>query len=227
MPAAANVELTPKQLRVLEQIRSCEQSRACSPTISELAGGVGVGRSTVFEHIAELRRKGLVTNSQGKARCLKLTRKACGLLNRIRRRADPECVNGRPGPEPRGGTSGIPLLGRVAAGVPIDAVETGGEVTLEGMFDNRGGDLFALEVRGESMIGEGICSGDYVICKKSATARDGQLVVAIVEQDFATLKRFYREKRRARLEAANEAFGPIYAEDCRIEAVVTGLVRRI
>lgn len=225
MPPAPNPELTPKQLRVLEQIRNFENSRACSPTISELAKNLDLGRSTVFEHIAELRRKGLVTNSQGKARSLKLTGKASGLLNCIRRKPNPQTISRRiPSREPQ---NPIPLLGRVAAGRPIDALENNEQITLETMFDNQSRDLFALEVRGDSMIEEGIQSGDYVICKKTPAARDGQLVIAVVEEDTATLKRFYREKNRARLEPANKAFEPIFSDNCRIEAVVIGLLRKI
>ena len=121
---------------------------------------------------------------------------------------------------------GIPLAGRVAAGLPIEAVENIETLSLSSQFGT-GDDIFALEVTGESMVGEDIRDGDFVICKKTPTARDGQLVVAIVDNENATLKRFYREKSHARLEPANDDYKPIYSDNCRIEGVVVGLVRKL
>jgi repressor LexA len=117
------------------------------------------------------------------------------------------------------------LSGRVAAGVPLEAVENVECLSLNSCFGT-GDDIFALEVKGDSMINEDIREGDYVICSRSSVADDGQLVVAIVDEENATLKRFYKEKNRARLQPANDNYQPIYADNCRIEAVVVGLVRR-
>jgi repressor LexA len=121
---------------------------------------------------------------------------------------------------------GIPLMGRVAAGLPIEAVENKDSLSIESCFGNTG-DIFALEVKGDSMIGENIREGDYVICKRTATASNGQLVVAIVDNENATLKRFYRENKFVRLLPANDAYEPIYSDNCRIEGVVIGLVRKL
>jgi repressor LexA len=88
-------------------------------------------------------------------------------------------------------------------------------------------DIFTLQVSGDSMIDEGISDGDYVICKRSTSARNGQMVVAIVDQDQATLKKFYKEDNRARLQPANSAYEAIYSDNCRIEAIVLGLLRRL
>jgi repressor LexA len=120
---------------------------------------------------------------------------------------------------------GIPLLGRVAAGEPIEAIEQSERLSLSSYFGMED-ETFALEVIGESMIEEDIRSGDYVICRKTQVARDGQLVIAIVDNESATLKRFYREKNCVRLQPANKDFTPIYSDNCRIEAVVVGLVRK-
>jgi repressor LexA len=122
--------------------------------------------------------------------------------------------------------SGVPLLGRVAAGLPTEAIENPETMSLRDMF-GPAEDLFTLQVSGDSMVDEGISDGDYVICKRSTTARDGQIVVAIVDEDEATLKKFYAEPYRARLEPANSAYDPIYSDNCRIEAVVLGLLRRL
>lgn len=122
-------------------------------------------------------------------------------------------------------STGIPLAGRVAAGAPLEAVEDIESLSLNSCF-GKSDDIFALEVRGESMINEDIHEGDYVICRRCRTAHNGQLVVAIVDDENATLKRFYKEKTRVRLQPANDDFQPIYSDNCRIEAVVIGLVRK-
>jgi repressor LexA len=109
--------------------------------------------------------------------------------------------------------------------VPLEAVEDIGSLSLDSCFGT-GDDIFALEVSGRSMINEDIREGDYVICRRSRVADNGQLVVAIVDNDNATLKRFYKEKTHVRLQPANEDFEPIYSDNCRIEAVVIGLVRK-
>jgi repressor LexA len=114
----------------------------------------------------------------------------------------------------------------VAAGVPVEAVENVESLSLSSAFGS-GDDIFALEVTGDSMINEDIRQGDYVICRRSRIAEDGQLVVAIVDDQNATLKRFYRDINRARLQPANDDYQPIYTDKCRIEAIVIGLVRKL
>jgi len=121
--------------------------------------------------------------------------------------------------------TGIPLAGSVAAGVPVEAVENIESLSLNSAFGS-GDDIFALEVTGDSMINEDIRQGDYVICRRSRVADDGQLVIAIVDDENATLKRFYREKDLARLQPANDDYKPIYTDNCRIEAIVIGLIRK-
>jgi len=123
-------------------------------------------------------------------------------------------------------SKGIPLAGRVAAGAPIEAIENKEDFSLSSHFGDRN-DIFALEVTGNSMLQAGIRNGDYVICRRSWTADNGQLVVAIVDDENATLKRFYKEKTSVRLQPANEDYEPIWSQNCRIEAVVVGLVRKL
>ena len=120
----------------------------------------------------------------------------------------------------------VPLLGRVAAGIPIEAIEDKQQLSIKGMFGSRE-DIFSLEVDGDSMIGEGINTGDYVICRHATNAENGQMVVAIVDDENATLKRFYREGDCVRLEASNAAYEPIYTNNCRVQAVVVGHIRRV
>ena len=206
------IRLTPRQYEILRMIAGYQQSRCYSPTLAEMATTLKISRSTVFEHIGELRRKGLLSGSPNKARSLKASSKALELLSFTE-------------PDFDSRSEGIPLSGRVAAGLPLEAVEDTESLSLDSCFGTNE-DIFALEVNGESMIGENIHPGDYVICRRSSTARDGQLVVAIVDEENATLKRFYKEKNQVRLEPANDNFQPIYSKNCRIEAIVIGLVRK-
>ena len=208
--------LTPRQLQLLKAIGCFQESRCYSPTIAELASELDISRSTAFEHISELRRKGLLSACPGKARSLRPTLKAQELLNRFAE----QVVRSH-----SADVKGIPLAGKVAAGTAIEAIEEHEELSLSSHFAPEDS-LFALEVQGESMIGEDIRDGDYVICRSSCTADNGQLVIAILDNENATLKRFYKEKNRVRLQPANDAYEPIYSENCRIEAVVLGLVRR-
>jgi len=106
-----------------------------------------------------------------------------------------------------------------------EAIENKEDLSLRSCFGT-GDDLFALQVRGDSMIEENIRPGDYVICRRAASAQNGQLVVALVHEGQATLKRFYQEQDRARLQPANANYEPIYSDDCRINAVVVGLLRK-
>jgi len=209
--------LTPRQLQLLRAVAGFKASRCYSPTIGELAREIGVSRSTAFEHIGELRKKGLVSACPGKARSLKLTSKAHELLRQIAE-CNRESLSERP--------TGIPLVGRVAAGSPIEAIENREQVSLNTYFGG-GDDIFALEVTGDSMVGDDIREGDYVICRRASLANDGQLVIAIVDNENATLKRFYKEESQVRLQPANDDFEAIYSDNCRIEAVVVGLVRKL
>lgn len=209
--------LTPKQLQVLRHIAVFHGSRCYSPTIAELATQLNLSRSTVFEHLSELQKKSLLTTSPGRARSLRLTCLGRKLLRQSREEepTSPETV-----------PAGIPLAGRIAAGRPVEAVENRDSISLESCF-GLGDGLFALEVCGDSMIEENIQPGDYVICRRTEVASNGQIVVALVNDGEATLKRFYREQDRIRLQPANAEYDPIYANDCRIQGVVVGLLRKL
>jgi repressor LexA len=214
--AKPTIQLTPRQLQLLRMVVRCQENRCYSPTLAEMASELNISRSTTFEHIAELRKKGLLSGYPNKARSLKVSSRAHKLLSSL---TDQSFHTYDSEPE------GIPLSGKVAAGVPLEAVENVESISLKSCFGT-GDDIFALEVKGDSMINEDIHEGDYVICRRSSVADDGQLVVAIVDEENATLKRFYRERSRIRLQPANDNYQPIYSDNCRIEAVVIGLVRR-
>jgi len=208
--------LTPKQLQVLRHIAVFHGSRCYSPTIAELAAQLSLSRSTVFEHLSELQRKSLLTTSPGRARSLRLTSRGRKLLRQARTDEPAACEET---------CAGIPLAGRVAAGSPVEAVENRDTLSLESCF-GMGDGLFALKVSGDSMIEENIQPGDYVICRRTEVAENGQIVVAVINDGEATLKRFYKEQDRIRLQPANAEYEPIYASDCRIQGVVIGLLRR-
>ena len=215
--AQPTIQLTPRQLQLLQMVARFQENRCYSPTLAEMACELEISRSTVFEHLAELRKKGLLSGYQNKARSLKVSSRGQELLSELSGQSSPTHITE---------AAGIPLAGSVTAGVPVEAVENVESLSLTSAFGS-GDDIFALEVTGDSMINEDIRQGDYVICRRSRVADDGQLVVAIVDDENATLKRFYKEKDRARLQPANDDYQPIYTDNCRIEAVVIGLVRKL
>ena len=206
--------LTPRQLQLLKVISEFLKSNCYSPTIAELAAELHLSRSTIFEHIEELRKKGCLLYNPGKARSLRPAAKASELLDSLSQQDSNEH------------RKGIPLAGRVAAGLPIEAIETREYISVENVFGNSD-EIFALEVKGHSMIDDDIHDGDFVICKRTKIADNGQLVIAIVDDDNATIKRFYKEKKAVRLQPANDDYQPIYSDNCRIEAVVIGLIRKL
>ena len=153
--------LTPRQVQVLELIADLQDRQCYSPTIAELAAEMQISRSTVFEHIGELQRKGLLRTSRGRARSLKVTSQGSRLLDHMSSRGSArEDVSGQ----------GVPLVGRVAAGVPHEAVQNEDRLSFASCF-GQGDDIFALEVSGDSMIEEDIRPGDYVLCRRTNVAR--------------------------------------------------------
>ena len=199
--------VTPRQMQILRYIRDYRGRHGYSPTMQEMGDHLGLTKVTVFEHVAALERKGLLLRgAKYSARSL---------------RVNPDFAF-------EGDSAGrLPLLGRIAAGRPIEAVEDREDLDLDGMTAERAGEGFALRVTGDSMIDEHIRDGDYVICERSASVRNGQTVVALLPDGDATLKKFYREKNRIRLQPANPDFEPIFARDVDIQGVVVGVVRRM
>lgn len=212
--------LTPRQIQVLRLVATFCDRQCYSPTIAELASAMNLSRSTAFEHLAELQRKGLISTCQGRARSLKLTCQGSELLEQADAGRGDACI----APTDAAGTA-IPLMGQVAAGIPVEAVQNEDNLSFHDCFGSRG-ELFALEVRGDSMIEEDIRPGDYAVCRRSETANNGDLVVARVEMGEATLKRFRRDNAGIRLQPANSNYQPIIPTDCHIEGIVVGLIRR-
>lgn len=223
-PIGQHTEITPRQLQALRQIGSFQQNQCYSATIGELAQKLQLSRATAYEHITTLREKKLLVQSTGKARCLKLTPRGEKLLKQAAQRAE---IPNKPDASDFAvfAADGIYLRGRVSAGYGIDAIEDKQPFSLGDVFGNRG-EIFALRVCGQSMVNAGINDSDYVICRHAATAENGQIVVALLDDgENATLKRFFKDANAIRLQPENDAFEPIFSQDCRIQAVVVGLVR--
>lgn len=198
------LSLTPKQLRLLTYIRDYTSGHGYAPTMQELADEFGISKVTVFEHISSLQEKGYLKRSRHKARSLQLN-------------AGYEFPDEKP--------TRLPLVGRIAAGRPIEAVEDRATLDLDTMFVSRY-PIFVLQVRGDSMIGDNICDGDYVICEQRQTADNGEIAVALVDGEEATLKRIFRTPKGIRLQASNPAYEPIITTNVEIQGVVVGLLRR-
>lgn len=221
----SETQISPKQLQVLKEAAR-QASGCCSATIGELAQALNISRPTAFEHIAALRRKKLLTRSEGRARSLHLTPAGEKLLDdsgRLNRSTVPHAA---PAAASACDMPHLTLRGRVCAGYGIEAVEEQTPFSLGEVFGARD-ELFILQVTGRSMINAGIEDGDYVMCRSTRIADNGQLVVALIDDNQnATLKRFYRDAKAVRLQPENDAFEPIVSTDCSVQAVVIGLIRK-
>lgn len=203
------MNLTPKQLRILQLIRDWRVRRGYSPTMQELADEIGVSKVTVFEHVEALIKKQALVREANKARSLSI--------------ADGIAVPDESRP------LRFPLVGKIAAGTPIEKVATEEEVDLGELLVpkiDRQNSTFALKVEGDSMRDEGILDGDYVLIERTPVAQNGDRVVALLPDGSTTLKTFFREEDHIRLQPANPAFDPIKVKFCQVQGVVKGVVRR-
>lgn len=201
--------LTPRQLEILKMIRESRIVRGYSPTMQELADELDVSKVTVFEHVESLIKKGALKRDPNKARSLSI--------------CDDILI-----PD-EGQPLSFPLVGKIAAGQPIEKFATDDRLNLADMFGTRVGQkagTFALRVDGESMRDEGIMDGDYVIIERRETARNGDRVVALLPNGETTLKTFYKEGDKVRLQPANPDFQPIIVRNCKVQGVVIGVLRR-
>lgn len=200
------MNLTPRQLDVVVAIRNYRHIHGFAPTMQELADQLGTSKVTIFEHVGALERKRVIRRDKHKARSL-------------------EIISEEKLPDENRSTK-LPLLGAIAAGAPIEAVENREELDLEQLFHSRNG-VYVLRVRGESMIEDHLCDGDYVVIERRENARNGEQVVALLDTGEATLKRFYKEGSKIRLQPANSTMSPrvVDAGACRVQGVVIGVLR--
>jgi repressor LexA len=198
--------LTPKQKEVMDFIISFINDNGYPPSFREIASGLDLASpSTVHVHIQSLRERGYLKNGLNvSARNLEPTDKA---------------VNW-------GKSVILPLKGLITAGVPIEAIEERETFAVPVDLLTDSSNSYVLRVKGESMIEDGIFDGDYVIVERNPSPKNGDTVVALLDNQYATLKRFYRERDRIRLQPANSTMKPIYCHDPLIQGVVRAVIRK-
>jgi len=195
--------LTKKQKAILDYVESFIDDNGYAPSFREIAEHFGyASTATVADHIQALKDKGIIDGQDNVARSLHIVD-----VN------DDEDISGV-----------VPLMGAIAAGRPIEAIRTNETISIP--KDMMGPSVFALKVRGDSMIDDGILDGDYVIIEKVNRPKNGDVVVALINNDEVTLKRFYRNKDHIRLQPANKNYKPIITNDVTIQGRVRGVIRR-
>lgn len=201
------VTLYRKERLILDFIKQYIAVHAFSPTLSDIAEAMNVSSlATVHEHVQSLAKKGFVKKYQGAIRGIEIIeKKVTATLAGVE----------------------LPILGFIAAGQPIEPyTDPDATMHVAPMFISGTKRSFVLKIRGSSMIEEGILDGDYVVIESSETAQNGDIVVALLEGGLATLKRFFKEPTRIRLEPANASMSPIYATDVQIQGKVVGVIRK-
>src|SRR6185312_4576850 len=198
--------ITRRQKEVIDFLSTFTTKNGYSPSYEEIAAGLGLSSlATVHKHVTNLQNKGMLQRAHNRSRSIDV----------IPQRAGKKPVYDR-----------LPLLGRIAAGKPVEAIESAESISLGDIIGNR--EVFALEVRGDSMRDEHIVSGDYVLVERTRVAREGEIVVALIDGSDATLKRFYREGNMIRLQPSNTEMAPIYAQatNVSIQGKVLGVLRK-
>ena len=201
--------LTRRQRQVYDFIADFVQAHGYSPSFEEIGQGLGLhSLATVHKHISNLEKKGLLKRDYNRSRSIDVLPPR-GRMKQAMAASDT-----------------LPLMGRIAAGQPLEAMENPESISLADF--TRSKEVFVLQVRGESMQDEHIVDGDYVLVEKCNTARDGEIIVALVTGSEATLKRFFREGELVRLQPSNAAMAPIIvpAADVQIQGRVIGVLRK-
>ncbi len=200
-------DLTKRQKEIFDYIGTYLSKHGYPPTVREIGKAVGLhSSSTVHAHLSKLESLGVLRRDPSKPRALEV------MVQRAKKAVRP---------------SGLPLVGQVAAGTPILAEENIEDyLEVPDVVGGEDGD-YILRVRGESMKDAGILEGDFVVVRPTERARDGEIVVALVGEDEATVKRFFREKDRVRLQPENKSMKPIRTRDVRLLGRVVGVFRRV
>ncbi len=208
-----------RKQRIIDYIAATVRESGYPPSVREIAAAVGLAStSAVHHHLSALEKEGLLERDATQSRALRLTPAAmlsAGSGSDVLAR----------GPEP--GNSAIPIVGEIAAGGPIEAYQDASETVSVPDLINTTSDTYVLRVRGDSMVDAHIMDGDLVVIREQQVARDGDIVVAQVEENAVTLKRFFKERDRVRLQPANDSYEPQYYEDVRIQGKLVGVIRRV
>lgn len=202
------ITLYKRQRQIVDFISQYIQSKGYSPTLKEIAAAIGVSSlATIHEHLQALDKKGVIKKFEGSVRGIELLdRKISGMM---------------------GAGVNLPFLGFIAAGRPIQPhTDQDAQFTVSPSMVSSKKRSYVLQVKGESMIEEGILDGDYVVIEEQNDVQNGDIVVALLENGLATLKRFFKEATRIRLEPANSTMKPIYATNVRVQGRVVGLIRQ-
>ena len=205
--------LTKKQGETLEFIKKFMVSHGYPPSVREICAGMGLSSpATAHTHLKELETKGYIRKENSKFRTIELL---CDNEYEVKKEEVEETVS-------------VPLLGRVSCGNPIEAIANPTEFfSLPASLIPAGEEIFTLECRGDSMINAGIFDKDIVIVKKQKVCHDGEIVVAMTDDNEVTLKRFYKEKDHIRLQPENDSMSPIIVDNCTILGKAIGLYRKI
>jgi repressor LexA len=205
--------LTRRQKQVMDFLSKFIEDHGYSPSYEEIAGGLGLASlATVHKHIQALEAKLYLRRSYNQSRSVEIGERF--VAEELARR-------------PRPIVPTIPLMGRIAAGKPVEAIAQAETLTFADFTNNP--DTYALQVRGESMIEDHICSGDYVLVERAQNAKNGEIVVALVDGSEATLKRYYSEADgRVRLQPANSTMEPIFVDpaNLQIQGKVLAIMRK-
>ena len=195
--------LTPRQKQLLEFIALYIESKGYSPSYEEIAEGLNLASlATVHKHISALEKKNYIRRGHNQSRSVDVAPKFFQETKRLK--------------EAMMGAAEVPLLGRIAAGSPVEAIQSSESLNFADFTGS--GETYALQVRGESMIEDHICSGDFVLVQRANAVRDGEIVVALVNGSDATLKRFYSEPNgKVRLQPANALMQPIIVDRSAVE----------
>ncbi len=218
--------LTRRQRDILAFLQTYVDEQGISPTLEEIAAHFDVNKVTVFGHVAEMERKGVLRRrARGVSRGLEIVDRL-DEPNSSSRNLRSDVADSRS--SERGPMREAPVLrvlGTIAAGSPIETIEEPELLDFADLVPD-GLDVYALQVRGTSMIEDAIADGDIVLVERRSTARNGETVVAVLPDGEATLKRFYKEGGRIRLQPANSSMQPIFTDDVEIRGVVIGVLRR-
>lgn len=208
-----------RKLKILDHIAATLRARGYPPSVREIARAVGLAStSAVHHHLQILERDGYLERGAAQSRAIRLTPTAA-----IRLGLSSELVPQSSAPD----AHVIPIIGEIAAGGPIEAYQDATETMAVPDLLAPSGDAYVLRVRGDSMIDAHITDGDYVLIRPQTTARNGDIVVAQVDENAVTLKRFFKEKDRVRLQPANPAYPPQFYPDVRIQGKLIGVIRRL
>ncbi|MEA1963426.1 MAG: transcriptional repressor LexA [Patescibacteria group bacterium] len=198
-------QLTKRQREILDFVTEFMEEQGYSPSIREIGKHFQLSSpATIHSHLENLKSKGFLKNSFNEARSIELVSADINWARALE----------------------LPLAGLITAGEPIEAIEEKETIAVPADFVSDKINSYVLKVKGRSMIDEGILDGDYVIVERNPSPKNGDVVVALLNNAYATLKKFYRETNRIRLQPANSTMKPIYSKDPLIQGIVKGVIRK-